>query len=271
MDKNIIMLIAVISMSAAVIRAQEPVTVTGSFTHNIERLSKLDASRIFIREQARVYVTSSVGHDSNIYALELDEESYRRTERKFIGVVFVNNIAGLYYDLHHGPVTLEVYSLGRGLFYCKDYAPKDASNAITKQKNDWMEKEAAHFLEHAAPGDTLKFYQKSMIDSRHTRQLVTNLSNDNVVYEEQMVHGDGYRMVPVRFLGIKIREKREPAGYSYSYSESIRMSEIAREKLEEIFRQGYWGFICPEPGASAEEWQAWLDDLLNRGYTTPVE
>ena len=266
------MLIAVTGMGMAVIRAQEPVTVTGSFTHSIDELSNLDAGRIFIREQARVAVPTS-SHGRSIYTLELDEESAQKAGEKVIGVVFVNNVSHLAHrDLDEDvSVAFDVYPLGRGLFYCKDYTPKNSADAHMRTWYNCEEMDTTRYLERAALGDTLKFGTELMVDSRYTRQLIKNLSNDNVFYEEKIIHGDGVRVRTVRFLGIRIKEKREPfSSYRYYYK-SIRMSEFAREKLEEIFRQQYWDVVCPERGASAEEWQAWLDDLLNRGYTTPVD
>ena len=262
------MLIAVTGMSTALIRAQEPVTVTGRFNDNIEKLSKSDAGRLFIREQARVAVPTSF-HYRSVYTLELDEESAVRAGGRVVGVVFTDNLShmNIHRDLYgETPVTLDVYPFGRGLFYCRDYTPKDAVDARSKRWYDLMEREAARFLEHAAPGDTLKLDQKSMIDSRHTRQLIKNLSNDNPVYEEGVIHGDGVRIV--RFLGIRI--KKERVGFSNSYYINTTMSGIARDRLEEVFRPIYWEFDCPARGASAEEWQAWFDRLLNRGYA-PAE
>ncbi|WP_163358144.1 hypothetical protein [Dysgonomonas sp. 25] len=254
--KIAIALVAVINISIFTIRAQEPITITGRYTRNIEQLSKRMASELFIQEQAAVALPGYT--QRSVYTLQLDDESAQRAGRDVVGVVFVNNVAVVEPALYsEEPLTLTVYPLKNGIFYCKDYLPQDATGIKAKQMYDNMENDIAGFLEHAIAGDTLK-QPKNSVDSRYTKQLIKNLSNDNEVYIEQIMHGDGVRYK--RFLGIVIKKKN--VGYSSVYYESIRMSDFARNRLKEIFRPIYWNFNIPDTNASAEEWQAWLDTLL---------
>ncbi len=84
--------------------------------------------------------------------------------------------------------------------------------------------------------------------------------NDNEVFIELIGHADGIRYT--KFLGIVI--KKEMFGYTVIDYKNMRMSDFARSRLEEIFRSIYWNFDFPDAAkASAEEWQAWFDKLLN--------
>ncbi|MDR2912941.1 MAG: hypothetical protein LBV38_06615 [Alistipes sp.] len=246
-------------MSISVVRSQEAVTVSGIYIGKTEQFSKENVGAIFVREQARAYIPSGY-HHSFINTFRLDETSARQTGYETIGVIWVNNVARISTVFsNEESVILDVYPLENGLFYCKDYTQKDAAKARLKKTYDLMEKEITAFLEHAAQGDTLR-QPEHLIDTRYTPQLIRNLSNDHIVYVERTIHGDGVRIK--RFLGIRIKEER--AGWSETVYESISMSALARNRLEEIFRPGSWSFDVPDANVSAEEWQTWLDVLLNR-------
>lgn len=241
---------------------QEPITVTLRYRGERFLVSKELASSVFIHEQGKVAIPNRT--ESSAYTMDVAKESIEQVVLPVIHVFFVNNANTIHPYIHNkgDTLTLEVYPLRNGIFYCKSYTPQEISEAKAKQLYDGIENDITSFLEHPTQGDTLK-QPSNLVDSRYTQQLVKNLSNDNEVYIEQTVHGDGVKYT--KFLGIKL--KKERVGYSSTYYEGVRMSDFARARLKEIFRPIYWSFSYPDANASAEEWQAWLDALLKKDST----
>lgn len=250
-------------MSTSAIQAQEPVIVKATYKGERFEVSKELASDVFIYRKAKIAIPNRTD-GNNAYAMSLDEESAQKVGLPVIYIFFVNNAKIVHPYIHNkgDTLTLEVYPFRDGIFYCKNYMPQKISDIKAKQMYDNAENDIINFLEHAVQGDTLR-EPENLVDSRYTPLLIKNLSNDSEVYIEQFLHGDGVRYK--KFLGIVY--KKEKVGFSEIIYTNIRMSDFARDRLEEIFHPIYWSFDFPDANASAEEWQTWLDALLN---TEPI-
>ena len=140
--------------------------------------------------------------------------------------------------------------------YCKsDVLSKEISDSdfikVFRKEDQYIR----YFLEHAVEGDTLKQAVVNKIDSRYTPLLIKNLSNDNDIYIEEIINGDGIKYT--KFLGINI--KKRYYGFTETDYQKIRMSDFARERLQRIFRPSLWNFTVPDADASTEEWQTWFE------------
>jgi len=243
-------------MSVSIIKAQEPITV--KLCHEGKKhlqVSKELASEIFIHEKAKVAMCNRT--QSTVFTLSVAEELISQIGYSEIRVVFVNNASIISPYFFKGDcLTLDIYPLRDDIFYCKNYIPQERSSVIAKKMYDDIEKDITNFLEHTT--DTLK-QPSDLVDSRYTSLLIKNLFSDNKVYVEETIHGSGVKHI--KFLGIKIKEKM--IGFSSTSYVPIRISDFARLRLKNIFNSFYWNFAFPETNASAEEWQNWLDRLLN--------
>jgi len=254
--KKFLLPILIIIMSVSIIKAQEPITVKLCYEgRGRSQVPKELASEIFIHEKAEIACDWT---RSSVFTLSVAEESIPQIGYSEIQLVLVNNASIISpYFLNGDCHTLEIYPLRNGIFYCKNYMPQDLPRANGKKMYDDAEKNITNFLEQATVGDTLR-EPPNLVDSRYTPLLIKNLSNNNEVYIEDIIHGSGVKYV--KFLGIKIKEKN--IGFSETYYEPIRMSDFVRIRLEKIFRPFNWNFALPDTNASAEEWQNWLNELI---------
>ena len=252
-------------MGVSTIKAQEPIAVKLCYEgRGHSRVSKELASDIFIHEKAEVAMRNLT--QSTVFTLSVAEDLIPQVGYSEICVVFVNNASIISpYFFNEDCLTLDIYPLKNGVFYCKSYTPQELSSIKAKKMYDDAEKDITSFLEFATEGDTLR-QPSSLVDSRYTPLLINNLSNNNKVYIEEMLHGSGVKHV--KFFGIKVKEKNiELSSTTYV---PTRMSDFARRRLEQIFRPFYWNFAFPDTNASAEEWQSWFDKLLNNNENDSI-
>ncbi len=254
--KNILLL-ALAIMCISIVKAQEPITIKVSYRGERSQVSKELASAVFINEQGKIAVPDRT--QSSVYTMNVAEKYIPQIILPVIQVFFVNNAGIVSPHFSKGDtLTLDVYPFRNGIFYCKSYTLQNESQVRAMQQYNSIEKDIIGFLEHAEQGDTLK-QPMVLVDSRYTPLLIKNLSNNNEVFIEQIMHGDGVKYT--KFLGIVI--KKERVGYTVIDYQNMRMSDFARARLKEIFRPIYWSFDFPDAKASAEEWQVWFDKLLN--------
>ena len=256
--RKLLLPILIIIMSVSVVKAQEPITARLCYEgRGHSQMSKDLASEIFIHEKAKVVMHNRT--ESAVFTLSVTEESIPQIGYSEIRVVLVNDASLISpYFFKRDWLTLDIYPLRNDIFYCKNYMPQELSRVNAKKIYDDIENDITKFLEQATAGDTLRL-PSNLIDSRYTPLLIKNLLNNNEVYTEETMHGSGVKYT--KFLGIKI--KKENTGFSSTSYVPVRMSDLARHRLKEIFRPFYWNFAFPDNNASAEEWQNWLDRLLN--------
>jgi hypothetical protein len=258
-------------MTTFSLNAQEPMTVSGYGSRSIPGDLRY-AEALFIQEKARISFIRG-GFD----VINLTEESAKIVGNQKIGVVFVNNAAqGSVNFLKDELITLEVFPVNDSnpaasklaarykipLYFCKCYKPQNAEREHWKNWHEENERKIADFLQHPPVGDTLNATNnvyniaENYIDSRYTPLLIRNLTNDGEIHLEWEGH---YHTVP---------NPHDPNARSETHSfatyNAIRVSDFARKMLNRIFHShDRWLFAIPERNASAEEWQTWLDELLN--------
>ena len=227
---------------------------------------------LFIQEKARI----SFFRGSIVDVINLTEESAEVVGNQRIGVVFIDDAAVTNPILSEDVlITLEIFPIKESnppfsvlaaeyykmpLYFCKRYEPQNSDGAYWIEWRKEIERDITDFLQHPPVGDTLNFDGRiysvatSYTDSRYTPLLIKNLTNDGEIHLERMGH---VHLAPDPFTGIGGTE-------SVTHYSAIRVSDFARGALNRIFRSHEtWRFTVPDSDASAEEWQIWLDELLN--------
>ena len=222
---------------------------------------KAGSSALFVQEHASV----SFNYYSNVFILNLTEESAQKIGNQKIGVVYVNNAAIIAPPYSENElITLEVFPIKANayisklsefyqipIYFCKHYEHKDNAQQSLMKECDNIEREITQFLEHPPAGDTIDQSFINMlvvnIDSRYTPLLIRNLKNNDEIIVKYIGH--------IHEVSGKIHEV-------ISYK-PIRISNFVRDRLEwDNVLKNEFNFKVPENNSSAEEWQIWLDELL---------
>jgi hypothetical protein len=273
MEKAVIFIIILAMNTIPYSNAQEPVVISGyGASKRLGDFGKDGDCALFVQERARIVL-----HPHPVYVINLTEESTRKIGNRKIGVVYVNN-AGIILPpyLENEQVTLEVFPVKENnpgasrlykyytipLYFCKHYEHRDSSKQSYMKMDDDFERDITRFLEHPPVGDTIHWSVIRMIkdrtDSRYTPLLIKNLTTDGEVTVEYENH---YHTIP------DPSGKGDPGStYYYLSYESVRISDLVRERLGWIFHSNSRNSLdmpdTPATDAPAEKWQMWLAKLL---------